>query len=38
MITALGAIGITIAKDELFDLSLLSEVYEENPAPEGLRA
>jgi hypothetical protein len=31
VIGALTAIGITITKAELFDLSLLSEVYAENP-------
>ena len=30
-IAALGAIGITITKEELFDMSLLDEVYAENP-------
>jgi ABC-type nitrate/sulfonate/bicarbonate transport system substrate-binding protein len=35
VITALTNIGITITKAELFDLSLLSEVYAENP---GLKA
>jgi ABC-type nitrate/sulfonate/bicarbonate transport system substrate-binding protein len=32
IIAALAAIGITIRKEELFDLSLLSEVYAENPS------
>jgi len=32
VITALTNIGITITKADLFDLSLLSEVYAENPA------
>jgi ABC-type nitrate/sulfonate/bicarbonate transport system substrate-binding protein len=35
VITALANIGITISKADLFDLSLLSEVYAENP---GLKA
>jgi ABC-type nitrate/sulfonate/bicarbonate transport system substrate-binding protein len=35
VITALANIGITITKADLFDLSLLSEVYAENP---GLKA
>ncbi|MGI5128691.1 ABC transporter substrate-binding protein [Pseudonocardia sp. CA-107938] len=35
VVTALKNVGITITKDELFDLSLLSEVYAENP---GLKA
>ena len=31
IITALGEIGITISADELFDLSMLNEIYEANP-------
>jgi ABC-type nitrate/sulfonate/bicarbonate transport system substrate-binding protein len=31
IITALGQIGITITAEDLFDLSLLDEVYAENP-------
>lgn len=30
-VAAIGAMGITITADELFDLSLLDEVYAENP-------
>ena len=30
-ITAMGSLGITITAEELFDLSLLKEVYAENP-------
>jgi hypothetical protein len=31
IIGALGEIGITIKAEDLFDLSLLDEVYAENP-------
>jgi hypothetical protein len=30
-ITAMGSLGITITAEELFDLSLIKEVYAENP-------
>lgn len=32
IITALGEIGITIAAEDLFDLSMLNEVYADNPS------
>ena len=35
VITALGNMGITITADELFDMSLLDEVYAENPGLKG---
>jgi hypothetical protein len=31
VITAIGAIGITITAEELFDLSLLQEIYAADP-------
>ena len=31
IITALGEIGITITAEDLFDLSMLNEIYEANP-------
>ena len=34
IITALGDIGITIKADELFDLSMLNEIYAANPGPD----
>ncbi len=32
IITALGNIGITIAASDLFDLSMLNEIYQDNPS------
>jgi hypothetical protein len=32
IIGALGEIGITITADELFDLSMLAEIYADNPS------
>ena len=32
IITALGEIGITITADDLFDLSMLNEIYADNPS------
>ena len=32
IITALGEIGITITAEDLFDLSMLNEVYADNPS------
>ena len=36
-IASLKAAGIDIAADDLFDISLLNELYEGEPGPQGLR-